>query len=83
MKLGRSLTELATEIQRQAQSKADFIANTRQLRMLEDGKTLALESQGEFSVTDLALSQIGERVGTPPSTCARCRRRLPSSWPPM
>ena len=65
MKLGRSLTELAQEIQRQAQSKADFIANTRQLQMLEDGKTLALESQGEFSVTDLALSQIGERAGIP------------------
>src|SRR5579859_2899910 len=65
MKLGRSLTELATEIQRQAQSKADFIANTRQLQMLEDGKSLALESQGEFSVTDLALSQIGERASIP------------------
>jgi hypothetical protein len=65
MKLGRSLTELAQEIRRQAQSKADFIANTRQLQMLEDGKTLALESQGEFSVTDLALSQIGERAGIP------------------
>ena len=65
MKLGRSLTELAQEIQRQAQSKADFIANTRQLQMLDDGKTLALESQGEFSVTDLALSQIGERAGIP------------------
>ena len=37
MKTGRSLTELAQEIQRQAQSKADFIANTRQLQMLEDG----------------------------------------------
>jgi hypothetical protein len=65
MKTGRSLTELAQEIQRQAESKADFIANTRQLQMLEDGKTLALESQGEFPVTDLALTQIGERVGIP------------------
>src|SRR4029077_16957560 len=65
MKIGRSLTEFAHEIQRQAESKKDFIANTQQLQMLEDGKTLALESQGEFPVTDLALAQIGERVGIP------------------
>ena len=77
MKLGRSLTELATEIQRQAQSKADFIANTRQLQMLEDGKSLALESQGEFSVTDLALSQIGERVGIPTKYLRKMQEEAP------
>jgi len=77
MKLGRSLIELATEIQRQAQSKADFIANTRQLQILEDGKTLALESQGEFSVTDLALSQIGERVGIPTKYLRKMQEEAP------
>jgi hypothetical protein len=77
MKTGRSLTELAQEIRRQAQSKADFIANTRQLQMLEDGKTLALESQGEFSVTDLALSQIGERVGIPTKYLRKMQEEAP------
>jgi len=78
MKIGRSLTDLAQEIQRQAESKKDFIANTRQLQMLEDGKTLALESQGEFQVTDLALSQIGERAGIPTKYLRKMQDEAPA-----
>jgi hypothetical protein len=38
MKIGKSLIELATEIQRQADSKRDFITDTRTLEMTGRGQ---------------------------------------------
>jgi hypothetical protein len=77
MKYGRSLVEIATEIQRQAQSKQDFIASTKQLAMLEDGKTVAVENIGTFPVADLALTQIGERTGIPAKYLRRMQAEAP------
>jgi hypothetical protein len=65
MKLGRSVTDLAKEIDRQQTAKRDFIADTRQVKVLEDGMTIAVENQGAFRLTDHALGQVGERTGVP------------------
>lgn len=65
MKIGRSLNDVAAEITRQAASKKDYIADTRQLTLRDDGKTLAINGTAEVPLTDLALTQVGDRVGVP------------------
>lgn len=67
MKTGKSLIELATEIQRQADSKRDFITDTRTLEMTGRGQ-LAMEvndTQVTLDVTPHAHNQIAQRVGIP------------------
>jgi hypothetical protein len=41
MKFGRILCEVAAEIERQARMKQDYVADTRQLRLAQDGQTTA------------------------------------------
>lgn len=74
MKTGMTLTELAGELQRRQDAKADFIADTRQLVMASNGSsTLTLRNRegfdeeliGEFGMRDMAHQQIGERLGIP------------------
>jgi hypothetical protein len=38
MKIGRTLSEVAAEIERQARMKQDYIADTRQLHLAEMGR---------------------------------------------
>lgn len=79
MKEGRSLTALAAEIERQAQSKRDMVADTRSIEMSSIG-TLDEITSPEFKVPRLAVKngethffdinsnahrQIAERVGIP------------------
>lgn len=69
MKTGKSLVELATEIERQSQAKVDYIADTRKLSLTPSVEGMRLELQnGEqhsMSVGPLAHDQIGQRVGIP------------------
>ncbi len=81
MKAGRSLPELAAEIRRQAESKRDFLADTRELTLL-NGNELSVGAQGEFQVRDLGHAQIAEHLSIPRSCawmgdCADRRRRGP------
>ncbi|HUK07324.1 MAG TPA: hypothetical protein VLX09_05600, partial [Stellaceae bacterium] len=46
--------------------------------MLEDGHTLDLEGQGAFGVTDLALTQVGDRVGIPTKYVRRMQTEAPA-----
>jgi hypothetical protein len=61
MKSGKTLTELAVELERQQQSKRDFLADTRNIRMGQDGQTLEL-AQTEQVQTFAALG--GKPVAT-------------------
>ena len=69
MKQGRTLEELATEIIRQAQSKSDFMADTRRLvvklEMPDETPHLDVHSKGVFPIGQHAHRQIGERLGIP------------------
>lgn len=78
MNTGKSITALAQEIERQAASKRDYIADTRQLSVepvQENGPALGAHAglrlivpNGErlaLPITTLAHRQIGERVGVP------------------
>lgn len=67
MKLGRSLQDLAAELDRQKKTKTDYIADTAAIsvRPAEHGLNLALEGHGEFEVRDLAHHQIAEHTKIP------------------
>ncbi len=83
MKIGRSLTDLATEIDRPAKSKQDFIAGTDQLNvvpLMNEGHPrleLAVAGHGQFPMRDLPLTQIGERTGIPTKYLRRMADEAP------
>ena len=67
MKQGKTITDLAAEIQRQVDAKVDYVADTRKLRIVVNGRgpRLEVEGNGDYGVTDHAHRQIGERIGIP------------------
>lgn len=69
MKNGKSLVELAQELQRQSETKQDFVASTETIEMTNDGHLLLDGTDGDnnydFSVTDNAHSQISQRLNIP------------------
>src|SRR3990167_7362492 len=69
MKNGRSIVELATEIERQAKSKRDFIASTKELTFSAENAMrparLKVNGHGEFDVTNVCHEQIASRLGIP------------------
>ena len=76
MKNGKSIVELATEIQRRAEAKADFIADTRELTLTGfDGQTpkLQVNDCGEFTINNTCHRQIGERTNIPAKYYDRMR----------
>lgn len=77
MKIGRSLVDLAHEIERQTTAKQDFIADTRKLHLVEDGHTLVADDVGSFQINDHALTQIGERVNIPTKYLRRMQMEAP------
>jgi hypothetical protein len=74
MKLGRTLTELAQEIERQAEVKRDFVASTKDMKIVganggDIDTVVKLElggKQGELlDIGETAHSQIAEQAGIP------------------
>jgi hypothetical protein len=67
MKSGLSLVQLAQEIERQAASKKDYVADTAHVTMEshKDGPALRLGENVVCGVNKLAHRQIGEHVGIP------------------
>lgn len=79
MKTGKTLVELATELERQSNAKKDFIANTESLEMTTTGE-LTLESDRisqQFPVTLHAHSQIAARLDIPSKYYNRMRAEAP------
>jgi len=74
MKAGKTLQQLAIEIDRQNEVKRDYIANTSQMEMHvafedEDEKKgvplLSLQGMPDFSINGVAHDQIGTKLGIP------------------
>lgn len=73
MKQGRTLTELAKELARQAKSKKDFVADTRRLQLAvrpqdsaDSGKNVSLEGvNGGMTLRPIAHQQLGAALGIP------------------
>ena len=81
MKQGRTLTELAQEIERQHEAKRDLIADTRSMMLRANGSlVLELDSQGDserLPVNDTAARQMGDRVGIPAKYFDKMREQSP------
>jgi len=80
MKTGKSLTELAQEIERRSAAKRDFIAPTPKLSM-DVVETQAMLSMGvdvpSLVINDLAHGQIAEYVGIPRAYYQRMQQHEP------
>lgn len=79
MKQGLALRDLAAEVQRQAEMKRDFKADTPSLGITSNGKsTLTIDGiADEFTVGDIAHSQIATRLGIPRKYYDRLRDEHP------
>lgn len=82
MKQGKTLVELATEIDRQAQHKQDFIVKSQVLKMCSNSSatslsTLGDEVYGEYQVNDLTHKQIGQHLSIPAIYYTRLRAEQP------
>lgn len=80
MKTGKTLVELATEIERQSTTRKDFVAPTSKLKMypLAANVSLGVEGVDAFDINDLAHRQIGEHVGVPAKYYDRMRVEAPT-----
>ncbi|KJH69787.1 DUF932 domain-containing protein [Aliterella atlantica] len=78
MKAGKTLSELALELERQSESKRDYIASTELLKMTDTGE-MAIESdtRQELAITDIAHSQIASRLDIPAKYYQRMRSSAP------
>jgi hypothetical protein len=66
MKTGRSLVELATELQRQAETKKDYLADTRAIRLEPSGAGVTMVGvNGGMAVRPVAHGQIATSLGIP------------------
>lgn len=82
MKQGKTLVELATEIERQAQHKQDYVVKSQALKMHSGSEgssrlTLGNEVYGEYRVNDLTHKQIGQHLGIPATYYTRLRAEHP------
>jgi len=81
MKAGRTLHELAPEIERQSAGKRDFIVDTSEhLTMLttSDGSELHIAGSGEFAFRPLAHEQVADYLDIPRKFYSRLREGHPA-----
>jgi len=86
MKSGKTLSELAIEIERRAKSKKDFVADSRSLRVVpgngdfNEWKSINLEvgDQGSYPLTDHAHGQISGFTNIPKKYYDRMRDESPN-----
>ena len=78
MRTGRSITELAQELERTRESSRDLIVPTEQMSMTATGRSLTVDVNGEhFGATDWAHSQIGTYTNIPKQYYDRIRTESP------
>ncbi len=83
MKQGKTLEQLGAELRRQRESRADFIADTRQLNFsTENNKSrITFENGGKtmnFGINTLAHQQIASRLGIPLKYYQRMQAEAPA-----
>ena len=91
MKSGISLVDMAKEIQRQADLKADYMLDTRSLRLEPFDSKLYLNAYDQsgvpalepLEVNSIAHRQIGTHLRFQEPTMTRCWRNIPSCWHKM
>lgn len=79
MKTGRTLTEVAAELERQLNTKRDLIADTRCLSLVTEGDASRMIVESEsFNVNSLAHDQIASRLNIPRVYYDRLRQQAPN-----
>ena len=83
MKQGKTLEQLGAELQRQRNSRADFIANTRQLQFkTENNESRIIFKSGNktlvFGINQLTHQQIASRLGIPLKYYQRMQAEAPA-----
>lgn len=76
MKQGKTLTQLAQEIERRNASKLDFIADTRALNF--DAKNIQIGDKGRYAITDHTHGQIAARLNIPKKYYDRMQTDAPA-----
>ncbi|TXH55904.1 MAG: DUF932 domain-containing protein [Desulfurellales bacterium] len=76
MKAGKTLMELAAEVQRQSTAKADFVAVAGALKMV--GGELEIPTKGSFELNENAHDQLGSYLGIPSKYYDRMRVEAPA-----
>ncbi len=81
MRTGRTIVEIAQEIERQNALKVDYIADTRALVMKTDAQHLAMdvgsENGEEFNIADTMHRQLATRTGVPAQYYKRMQTEAP------
>ena len=81
MKTGKTLQDLARELDRQLEMKRDFVVSTQSMDMLETVDTFRLlpndEPEMAFSITDLFHRQLGASIGIPAKYYDKMREDYP------
>lgn len=82
MKTGKTLSELAMELEKQQETKRDFIADTRELEIVQPTEInnefrMKLNGHGDFHVSDNTHRQIAQRVGIPQKYYNRMTQEAP------
>jgi hypothetical protein len=78
MKQELTLVEMAQQIQDQASQGRDFVADTRQIEMNDDGSlTIQAETVESFTTTDHTHGQIAQRLNIPTKYYNRMREDAP------
>lgn len=83
MKTGKSLTQLAQELERRAANKIDMVADTRQLHMTDDAQlsiregAIARTSDKTLPVNKIAHNQIAARLDIPAKYYDRMLKETP------
>ena len=78
MKTGKTLGELAAEIERQANSKRDFVASTNAMEVV--GNAVAIKDKGEFKIGNIAHNQIAAHTGIPQKYADKMRDEAPELY---
>lgn len=80
MKTGKTLQEMAIELDRQSKAKRDLIVDTGALRMNADetGFNLNIEDRDVFGINDIAHRQFGQHLKIPAQYYDRMRSENPS-----
>lgn len=79
MNKGISLVAMATELERQAESKKDFVAPMTLVKMNDDGQTVSLKDQGTLKLQSIAKRQLAQAYEIP----AAFYDRLEADYPEL
>jgi hypothetical protein len=77
MKQGRTLSDLASEIERQCRVKKDYIADTKALVLTNDAKLTIIGNGEALPVNPIAHRQLAERIGIPAKYYEKMRTEAP------